>query len=45
MNDSHISWALTLATAWTMVMFPMVAVYGWLKFMDIMRRVKDGIPW
>lgn len=45
MTESQINLALTLALIWTMVMVPIISVYGVVKFMDFMRRLKDGLPW
>lgn len=45
MSEINIAWGLTLATIWTVVMMPMIVIGSVLKFMDIMRRRKDSLPW
>lgn len=42
---SHITWMLTLLTVLMMGVGPLAFLSAWLKFMDIMRRLKDGKPW
>jgi hypothetical protein len=45
MNETAIAWALTLASIWTIAVLPMIVGAGVVKFMDIMRRRKDDLPW
>jgi len=45
MTEEQITWLLTLATVWSIVMVPFIGMYTVTKFMDIMRRRKDELPW
>ena len=44
-NDQQINILVTLALLWSLVMLPMITVWGIVQFMDFMRRLKDGMPW
>ena len=45
MTEQQIGWALTLATVWSIGIVPLIVMHTVVKFMDIMRRRKDDLPW